>query len=254
MPCSFEGLSEKRVRAVLGRALDLLAAFAEELADNRSFTDLLRTKEKEVKRSLGERPLRFPKLKGVELALPFIGDYEPPWPWQPWSHDLLDPEFKADSKRLPWRVPDRPGPENDGTEKIAIKIRWRGFRNSDIAEAMKRLAERERPQTEPESKQQEPKDTIRANLKALSVMRIWKRFPKARDLGKRIGEAAKYTDYASVRKEAIEYKKRRWEGRANTAISNAAQVRMHNARERAFRFFQDLFPGETPANLLKART
>jgi hypothetical protein len=114
---------------------------------------------------------------------------------------------------------------------------------------MKEFAEQNRPQSEPGPKRgQKPEDTIRANLKALSVMRIWKRFPKARDLGKRICETAKYTDYESVLKEAADYKNRSWEGHSDTEKSKAAQVQMHNARDRALSYFQGLFPGQKPAN------
>jgi hypothetical protein len=249
LPCSFEGLREEDARRTLGGALRWLEGFADELAKNMSFAKLLSTKGKEVKRSLSKRPLRFPKVGAVQLAIPFPGDYEPPWPWQPWSLNLFDPDFNPSSRCLPWRLPGRPGPKNDGSEKIAIEIQWRDFKNSQIAKEIKTFVERHRPRSEPEPpKGQKPEDTIRANLKALSVMRIWKRFPKARDLGNRICEVAKYTDYESVLKEAAEHKKRSWQGHADVAKSKAAQVQMHNARERAVRFFHALLPDEMPAN------
>jgi hypothetical protein len=89
----------------------------DELAENMSFAKLLRTKGDEVKRSLGERPLRFPKPRAVQLAIPFIDDYgPPPWPWQPWSWRLLDVKTDPHPRRLPWTIPDRPNCNEDGSE------------------------------------------------------------------------------------------------------------------------------------------
>src|SRR5205814_635726 len=89
LPCSFEGLSEEGVRGVLGRALGWLARFAEELADNKSFAELLRRKGKEVERSLGRHRFDLPT-RAIQLATNYVGINElPPWPWQPWSWNLF---------------------------------------------------------------------------------------------------------------------------------------------------------------------
>ena len=120
------------------------------------------------------RPLHFP-LKAVQLAIPDLSDSPPPWPWQPWTSTLFTGEVSA--KGFPLiKIRDRSSIHDDGSEKIAIQIRWRDFRNSEIGEKMKKLVERHRPSTEPEPnrKGQNPEDTIRAYMKALSVMRICK--------------------------------------------------------------------------------
>ena len=50
LPCSFEGLREEDARRALGGALGWLRGYAEELAENMSFAELLRVKGDEVKR------------------------------------------------------------------------------------------------------------------------------------------------------------------------------------------------------------
>jgi hypothetical protein len=59
--CSFEDLEEKDARRAFRGALYWLQSFADELANNTSFADLLRTKGKQANRSLAKRPLYFPK-------------------------------------------------------------------------------------------------------------------------------------------------------------------------------------------------
>jgi len=221
-----------------------LCSSADHLAQNTSFSELHRRNEQKVKKSL--KSFRSP-LKAVSLA---FGDYGPaPWPWRPGSYELVSDASKEPGiPRLlfPPKLPER-HIHSDGSEKIAVTIRWRDFTNKGIGEEMKKFAKQNRPPGVPE-RWQLRENMIRTNLKALSAMRIWKRFPKARDLGRRICEAAKYTDYESVIKEAAEYKERSSQGWAKEAKSKAAQVQMHKARERALFFFQILFPGELPSN------
>jgi hypothetical protein len=59
--CSFEGLLENDMRDGLGGTLHWLAGFADHLANNRSFVELLSMGRAEVSRSLAERPLNFPR-------------------------------------------------------------------------------------------------------------------------------------------------------------------------------------------------
>jgi hypothetical protein len=248
LSCSFQNLREEDAGRTLRGAFGWLTRFADELAENKSFAEVHRTKRDEVRRSLGKHRFDLPA-PAIQLAIPWLFDYEPPWPWQPWSNNLWDVEVNPRSKRLrlPWRLPDRPGPKDDGEEKIAITIRWRDFRNSEIAEEMKRFAERERPQTEPEPKPQKPEDTIRANLKALSVMRIWKRFPKAKHLRQRIREVARFTDYKGCKDYVVAHRQAFRAGQDDPQTRNA-RAEMSGACARALSFFQHLFPGETPAN------
>jgi len=205
-----------------------LIGFADELANNTSFEDLLRTKKGEVKQSLAKYPIHLPKLKGIDLAYPKSGDAgPPPWPWQPWSWSPLGTTF-VPSDRPPSKVFNRPSSNTDGSEKIAVVIRWRDFTDSEIAAEMKRFADIHRPGSEPESKRkgQKPKDTIRSNIKALSVLRL-------RKLHERNWAA---------------YKERRNRGRAREPMCQGAKSEMSNNCKRALSFFQLLSPGETPSN------
>jgi hypothetical protein len=143
--------------------------------------------------------------------------------------------------------PDR-SIDDDGSEKIAITVRWRDFTNSEIAKTMKAFANDHRPTSEPEPKRkgQKPEETIRADLKALSVMRIWKLH--AGKPWKRLKVVANVCRYKSCVREATEYKRRRKAWHRTQPMSQAAKTEMSEARSRALRFFQRLFPGEKPSN------
>src|SRR5260370_15225837 len=47
-PCSFDGLLEEDARRTLGGALHCLTGFADQLADNKSFAELLRTRHRRL--------------------------------------------------------------------------------------------------------------------------------------------------------------------------------------------------------------
>ena len=241
LPCSFQGLHQEDAGRTLGSALRWLSRFAGELADNQTFAQLLRSRENEMKRLIPKLRLRFP-LKPMELATPSFLDYgPPPWPWRPWMNVWVLGEAGAQV------FPDRKI-EDDGSEKIAITVRWRDFRNSEIAKEMNEFATHNRPPSEPQPKRkgQRPKETIRADLKALSVMRIWKLH--ADKPWKRLDEVANVCRYKGCRREAAEYKRRRkaWDGMQ--PMSQAAKTEMSEARSRALSFFRRLFPEQKPSN------
>ena len=73
LPCSFEGLREEDARRALGGALRWLRGYADELVENKSFAELLCTRQKELLNPITERPLHFP-LKAVQLAFTFLWD------------------------------------------------------------------------------------------------------------------------------------------------------------------------------------
>jgi hypothetical protein len=240
--CSFQGLREEDAARTLGSgALRWLSRFADELADNQTFAQLLRTRENEMKGFIPKLRLRFP-LKPMELATPSFLDYgPPPWPWRPWRNVWVLGEAGAQV------FPDRKI-EDDGSEKIAITVRWRDFTNSKIAEEMKKLAARNRPPSEPQPnrKGQRPEETIRADLKALSVMRIWKLHTGKP--WKRLNVVANVCRYKSCMREAAEYKRRRKAWYERQPMSQAAKTEMSEARSRALSFFRRLFREEKPSN------
>ena len=127
-----------------------------------------------MKRSLAKRPLHFP-FKAVQLARPFVDAAPPPWPWQH-LFDAWTSEFSKQGFPI-FKLPDR-HIGNDGSETIAIEIRWGYFTNKEISEEMRKFACAHRPGNEackePKRKGQRPKAVIQSHLKALSVMRIWK--------------------------------------------------------------------------------
>jgi len=227
LPCSIEGCR------VLG-SLPWLEVFADELADNKSFAELFRTNPTKLGRSSVERPLHFP-LKAVQFFLPRLGDEEMPWPWRPWEG-------------TGWTAPKR-HIRDDGSENIAIQIRWGDFTNDELGKAMKEFARAYRPldetAKEPMRQGKRPKITIQSYLNALSVMRISKH---KRNQWKRLNLVAEVCGYNGCEKEAAAYKDRCKDGHADQPMSKAAKVEMTKARKRAMSFFRDWFPWENPAN------
>jgi len=87
----------------------------------------------------------------------------------------------------------------------------------------------------------------RERLNQLAVMRIWKRFPKAKHLRQRIREVAKVTDYKGCNDYVVAHPKAFRSGQYEPTTRNA-KVEMSKARAHALSFFQSLFPGEKPLN------
>ena len=126
-----------------------------------------------------------------------------------------------------------------GWEKIAIEICWRDFSNREIGKAVERFARGYRPKEWKRPRRERPKKEILARLKALSVMRIWKRYPERENRWERISEVGDCTGYRSCANVS------RLE---DTGTSNAANVEMKRARDDALRFFHRLAPHEMPSN------
>jgi hypothetical protein len=82
-------------------------------------------------------------------------------------------------------------------------------------------------------------------LKALSVMRIWKR---ERDPRKRLKLVAEVCGYKGCRNETAAHKQRSYMGHATEPMSKSAVVEMSKTRTKARTFFQHLFPWGNPAN------
>lgn len=224
-----------------------LTGFANELADNMSFDDLLRTKRRKVMRSLAKHPIHPPKPKAIGLAHPKLGDAgPPPWPWQPWS--VFTPSGTIDLDRPLPKVFNRPSCDTHGSEKLAVLIQWRNFTDSEICKEMKRFAALHRPESEPEPKRKgkKPKDTIRSYMKALSVLRIRKLHE--RNPWKRLELVAEVCGYKDCKREWAAYKERCRRGHAKEPMSQGAKSEMGNACKRALSFFQGLFPAEAPSN------
>jgi hypothetical protein len=236
----------KAAPATFPRPLRWLVDFANELADNTNFGDVLCVKRRKVMRSLARHPIHL-SLKGIDLAYPRLGDAgPPPWPWQPWS--VWTPWGAIDPNRPLPKVFNRPSPNNDGSEKLAVLIQWREFTDSEIGAEMKRLAALHRPESEPEPKRkgQKPKDRIRSYMKALSVLRIRKLHE--RNPWKRLELVAEVCGYRDCKREWAAYKERCKRGHAKEPMSQGAKSEMGNACKRALSFFQRLFPAEAPSN------
>src|SRR5260370_906810 len=141
-PCSFEGLLEKDAHRTLGGALYWLFGFADQLADNKSFAELLRTRADEVKCSFVLRPLDFPHLKAIRPAIAFPGDPVIPWSWLPSG------TTRAGTLTEKGPLMGPPGRHicNDGSENIGIQIFWGDFTNTEIGNEMREFARAHRPQ------------------------------------------------------------------------------------------------------------
>ena len=253
------GDSEPFVRLVqsdtyrtFGGAIYWLIGFADQLADNKSFAELFCARGAELKRSLAERPLDSPRLKAIQLAIAFPGDYELPWPWRPWSFlPSKDKVVTFTAKGPVINLPER-HISNGGSENIAIQIDWGDFTDAEIGKEMKKFARAHRPRNEnckePRRQGQRPQITARSYLKALSAMRIWKR---ERNQWKRLKLVAKVCRYRCCVSELEEYESRCYQGRSDEPMGSAAKVQMSRARAQARKFFQRVLLGEEPLNFLR---
>ena len=90
-------------------------------------------------------------------------------------------------------------------KRVVIQIDWRHYDNKDIGAEMTRWAANNRPESEPEpdrtGKKRESK--VRADLKALSALRIWKLH--RREPWKRLEYIAEFCGYKGCVKESAEY-------------------------------------------------
>jgi hypothetical protein len=127
-----------------------LSTFTDELASNKSFADLHRTDRTKVKESL--------------KALP--------------SYSVLPKAVES-----PGRYVDYPG-----SAILPIQFFWRDYTNKEIGKELAILTGKLRPieEPEPQRKGKGKPSSIKSALNALSVMRIWERFPKAKHLRQRI--------------------------------------------------------------------
>jgi hypothetical protein len=145
--------------------------------------------------------------------------------------------------QLPGRYINYPG-----SRDVPIQICWRDYTNKEIGEEMHKFAARNRPQSEPEPKRTGKKreSKLRADLKALSALRIWKLHKH--NPWKRLEKIATFCRYKGCAKESAEYKQRSKRGHAVEAISSEAKKEMSRGRTRALILFQRLFPWGKPAN------
>jgi hypothetical protein len=192
----YEGNSAGDVHLITSGWHRWLGDFAEELIANKSFAELLRTSRNKVESSLDALATynRYPK--AVELPGRYIN------------------------------VP--------GMQEVVIQIDWRHYDNKEIGAEMARWAANNRPESEPApdrtGKKRESK--VRSDLKALSVMRIWKHERKPWKRLKLVARVCRF-------KSCEEYE---W------PMNNAAKAEMTRARKRALNFFQYLFPSGKPSN------
>jgi hypothetical protein len=206
----FEGNSAGHVHLLDSGWERWLNDFADELIANESFAEVSRKNPTKVKESLV-------KLAGYSLYPKAI--------------------------ELPGRYINYPG-----SQDVLIQVCWRQYTNEEIGEEMKKFAASNRPETEPESERRGKKrqSKVRADLKALSVLRIWKLHEGKP--WKRLQEIAAVCGYEGCVREAAEYKQRSKRGHAVEPISRQAKKEMSGARTRALSFFQRLFPWGKPSN------
>jgi hypothetical protein len=205
----YEGNSAGNVHLIRGGWDRWLGDFADELIANKSFAQLLRTSRSKVEKSLDA-------LAGYNL-----------YP-------------KAVELPRPYKLPEM--------QEVVIQIDWRHYDNKEIGAEMTRWAANNRPESEPEpdrtGKKRESK--VRADLKALSALRIWKLH--RRKPWKRLEHIAEFCGYKGCVREFAEYNQRRNRGHAVEPISNQARTEMSAARARALNLFQRLFPWGRPLN------
>jgi hypothetical protein len=239
-PSSFEDLNERDAEHALGGFLYCLAELADYLADNISFGRLLRTKRDELEKTFGG----LNELKRVKGRFRYFFPVPEPLEWG-------DGQIATDD----W---DQRIIGKDGSEDLVLRINWH-FTDSEIGEAMKRFAyAHRRPGWKRAGKDaraakdagfffEDKVNHIESYLDALSVMRIWKRFPEAKHLRTRIREVAKVTCYKGCKDYVVAHRQAFRAGLYDPVTRNA-KVEMSKARDHALSFFQRLFPAEKPSN------
>jgi hypothetical protein len=162
-PCSFNGLDEQDAELALGGFLYCLRDLADYLGNNVSFGELFRTKRDELEKSFGglnelsrvQREDRFfRRFNAVNLA------------WEP-GQQQATVWTTHQQKRIIWE---------DGSEVVALQIRWREFTDKDIGAAMEKFARTYRPDQEkgkvPERKGRGREDILLSALDNLSALRL----------------------------------------------------------------------------------
>jgi autotransporter-associated beta strand protein len=172
----YEGNSAGDVHLIRSGWQTWLGDFADELITNKSFAELLRTSGSKVEKSLDA-------LAGYNLYPKAV--------------------------ELPGRYINVPG-----MQEVVIQIDWRHYKNKEIGAELARWAGNNRPESEPEpdrtGKKRESK--VRADLKALSALRIWKLHEGKP--WKRLQEIAAVCGYEGCVRESEEYKQRSKRGHA----------------------------------------
>ena len=249
--CSFEGLRQDDAhRALSGHLLYWLMEFADHLVDNKSFAELVRTRGHAVERYRAAHRLNFPQLRAIQLAIPHHGHSGQSWvPWPPVSWPKLE-GCAVGRITFTSEGPVTSSPKryihHDGSETIAIQIRWGDFTDKEIGNEMRNFARTHRPTNhsckQPKRQGKRPQITTLSYLKALSVMRIYRREHKP---WKRLDLVAKLCRYKGCVKELAAYKERCRSGHGDEPMSNSAKVEMSKAFDRALNFLQAHFPCES---------
>jgi hypothetical protein len=194
LPCSFKNLDEKDAEEALGGWLYCLADLSDYLAANISFGELFRTKREELERAFGglnrlERVRRgnryFYPVDAVTLAWG-----APEVEQTTVCETVVDQLHEGEAGRRQRTI------RSDGSEIVALRIRWGSHTDNEIGAAMKRFARRNRPTKEtckePQRKGRGREDTLLSALDNLSAMRLIRWRP--------IGEAIRL--FAGVRLNA----------------------------------------------------
>ena len=238
--CSFENFDEHGAERALGGFFYCLAELADDLADNVSFGELFRRRQDELEKAFGG-------LNKLQRVKGRFGDFF----LVPGAVMWGDGEKATDewNQRII---------RKNGSEDVVIRINW-NFTDSEIGEAMKQFAEAFRPTGwENAGKDvragkdahffgEDKVSHIKSYLDALSVMRLWKRLPKARHLRQRIREVTKVTDYKGCKDYVVAHRQAFRAGQYEPPTRNA-RVEMSKARDHSLSFFQRLFPSEKPSN------
>jgi hypothetical protein len=180
LSCWFKGLNEHDAERALAGCLYALADLADHLADNVSFGELFRTKREELESAFDgldklARVQRehhyFRRITAVGLAWEVeraqatVGET---------LADQLHPERRGRRERII---------RDDGSEVVALRIRWRDFTDKEIGAAIKRLARAYRPRNPaskaPQRRGRGKRDEVQSALDALSAMRLASHYPKS---------------------------------------------------------------------------
>jgi hypothetical protein len=187
LDCSFQDLNEHDAESVLGGWIYSLADLADYLADNVSFGELFRTKRNELESA-------FDGLDSLERVrrehLPFrrVNAVDFAWEseqWQATVQETLGDQPYSDRSDQRKRII-----REDGSEVVAIEIRWRDFTDKDIGVVMEGFARAHRPQNAaskaPQRRGRGKRNEVQSALDALSAMRLASYYPKS-SRGQRAG-------------------------------------------------------------------
>jgi hypothetical protein len=197
LPCSFENLDEYDTERALDGFLYCLCDLVDYLADNVSFGELFHTKRDELEKAFGGLDKLARVGREHRYFLP-SGPIRVAWEGEVTALNVRQIRAgRYKGKAGKWQKWAQPGQatvietllknqriiRKDGSEVVALRIRWGDSTDQEIGTAMEEFARAHRPGKrrckEPQRKGRGKQDSFRAALDCLSALRLASYYPKS---------------------------------------------------------------------------